>query len=1003
MIVAWPLTPMRRRLAGATALTAALGLAGLVVASATSRPTGTVVKQTSFKVNREGGAYPQAAFAGLSPEGGTVSVTQKFGATPSTATFKWVLPKEIPAAGAKGSLTISVTVPADSERYAPAMAIDSAMLDCTGVKVGAGGSCSTGGRVQVGGVAEKGESKTFTQEFKLRGSAADVTVGIQDGPNITYSYAVGQATAKPGDCATYKTRMLRSARRAQAINELRVVCVEPDVAVHREGSADESWDPVEVGTILKQGDEISCDPDGIAVVAFADNSTFTLKHAAMLKIASFFTQGGVVRLEVLLKMGEVAATINKSEATKSDFQIKQPTATASVRGTIFSVFYDPVSKSSITSVKRGVVEVDPAKPGLKTVNVAAGKEVQVTPTTISPVAAVRKSGSNRRDQQRQGARPRDGEDRREQRVLRSRAAPDRRLLGEAGRLHLARIGQGDRRQSEGLVGVAGRRFEGDAGQRTREEDRRGLRLSPYLRLPDDHALDPAVGDDPDERDQDEKRDRDPRNDEGERKRGDIERERELALPIATDRLSELRVVLVQGEQTARQQRVRDRASEQHDHIRGDRPLLDTCLAEPGRRDGRQREPEEQMDVRPERPAVDPVHDLHQVVVVHPVDRDEDEAQQVDEELALLVQDVGELVPRRRPQLEDEDRDQNRDDAVREGVHPVGLHGATMPPPPAAPASLMRPRPERDEMRSFTLDSFESSPHLRDDLPRPEPGDGELLVRVHASSVNPADAALASGMLKGMIEYEFPVTLGRDFAGVVESVGSSVTRYQPGNEVYGFLPLANPAAHDGSWADYAVVTEATSVALKPSSVDFVTAGAAPIAALTAIAAVDALELGAGTTVLVVGATGGVGNLFVQLAAAAGADVFATGLPDDREFLLGLGASEIVDRNTDVGAHVRETYPDGVDALLDLVTYQPDASVLKPGGLLASPVGAAGDGPGRFNLMASATKPNLDRLAALLDSGALRVPIQHSYALEQAGDALEALTTTHTQGKLAITIA
>jgi hypothetical protein len=387
--------PISRRLARAGVLAAAFVLAGLVANAASPRPTATVVKQTSFKVNREGGAYPQAAFAGLSPEGGTVSVTQKFGATPSTATFTWVLPKEIPATGAKGSLTISVTVPADSERYAPAMAIDSAMLDCTGVKVGAGGSCSTGGRVQVGGVAEKGESKMFTQGFKLGGSAADVTVGIQDGPNITYSYASGQATAKPGACGTYKTRMLRSSRRTQAINELRVVCVEPDVAVHREGSADESWDPVEVGTILKQGDEISCDPDGIAVVAFADNSTFTLKHAAMLKIASFFTEGGVVRLEVLLRMGEVAATINKSEATKSDFRIKQPTATASVRGTIFSVFYDPVSKVSITSVKRGVVEVDPVKPGLKTVNVAAGKEVQVTPTAISPVAAAGKAGAIR--------------------------------------------------------------------------------------------------------------------------------------------------------------------------------------------------------------------------------------------------------------------------------------------------------------------------------------------------------------------------------------------------------------------------------------------------------------------------------------------------------------------------------------------------------------------------------------------------------------------------------
>ncbi len=162
----------------------------------------------------------------------------------------------------------------------------------------------------------------------------------------------------------------------------------------------------------------------------------------------------------------------------------------------------------------------------------------------------------------------------------------------------------------------------------------------------------------------------------------------------------------------------------------------------------------------------------------------------------------------------------------------------------------------------------------------------------------------------MIEYEFPVTLGRDFAGVVEVVGSSVSRYQTGDEVYRFLPLANPTVHNGTWADYAVVPENTSVARKPGSLDFVTAGAAPVAALTALAALDAFELAEGDTILVVGAPGGVGSFFVQLAAAAGANVVAPALPEDREYLRGLGATEVIDRNADVAAHVRENYPDGV---------------------------------------------------------------------------------------------
>jgi NADPH2:quinone reductase len=157
------------------------------------------------------------------------------------------------------------------------------------------------------------------------------------------------------------------------------------------------------------------------------------------------------------------------------------------------------------------------------------------------------------------------------------------------------------------------------------------------------------------------------------------------------------------------------------------------------------------------------------------------------------------------------------------------------------------------------------------------------------------------------------------------------------------------------------------------------------------------------VLVVGASGGVGSFFVQLASTAGANVIAPALPEDHNYLRALGAGEIVDRDADVAAHVRARYPEGVDALLDLVSFTPDASVLKQGERLASPLGAAGEGPGRVNLMALPTTFNLERLAQLLGAGTLRVPIQHSYPLERAGTALESLATTHKQGKLAITIA
>jgi NADPH:quinone reductase-like Zn-dependent oxidoreductase len=156
--------------------------------------------------------------------------------------------------------------------------------------------------------------------------------------------------------------------------------------------------------------------------------------------------------------------------------------------------------------------------------------------------------------------------------------------------------------------------------------------------------------------------------------------------------------------------------------------------------------------------------------------------------------------------------------------------------------------------------------------------------------------------------------------------------------------------------------------------------------------------------VAGATGGVGSLAVQLAAKAGATIVAPALPEDEEFLRGLGVSEIVPREGDVAAAVRERFPDGVDALLDLVNYAPGTydAALKDGARIASPTGAAGEGPGRTMVMAAPTAENLQRLGALLADGTLSVQVHATYPLAQAPEALATLTAEHTQGKLAIEV-
>jgi NADPH2:quinone reductase len=307
------------------------------------------------------------------------------------------------------------------------------------------------------------------------------------------------------------------------------------------------------------------------------------------------------------------------------------------------------------------------------------------------------------------------------------------------------------------------------------------------------------------------------------------------------------------------------------------------------------------------------------------------------------------------------------------------------------------------MKSVTWNELDAQPALREDLPTPSPGAGEVLVRVQASSINPVDNAIASGMLKDMVPHEFPVTLGRDFAGVVEQTGDGVSTVTAGDAVFGFVPAMAPAVHAGSWAELIVVAE-SGLTRTPDGVDLATAGAAPLAAVTAMMCVDAVELSQGDTVLIAGATGGVGSLAVQLAATAGATVIAPARPEDEEYLRGLGVTDVVPRDGDVAAAVRERHPDGVDAIVDLVTYAPGSydAALKDGGRVSSPTNAAGEGPGRTNVMSAPSNEILSRLARHLADETLNVRIQDTYDLAQAPGGMQALAATHTQGKLALRV-
>ncbi|HYT51809.1 MAG TPA: NADP-dependent oxidoreductase [Gaiellaceae bacterium] len=314
------------------------------------------------------------------------------------------------------------------------------------------------------------------------------------------------------------------------------------------------------------------------------------------------------------------------------------------------------------------------------------------------------------------------------------------------------------------------------------------------------------------------------------------------------------------------------------------------------------------------------------------------------------------------------------------------------------------------MRAIAMTGYDSGVGLHE-LPRPEPAPDELLVRVKASSVNRIDVLVAGGVLKGMMEYEFPAVPGRDFAGTVEQVGSDASRFEVGDDVFGFL--TKPTVHEGAWAEYVTVPEDGFVARKPSGLGFTEAAALPLAGVTALVAVDAVDPHEDDTVLVVGADGGVGSYAVQLAAKRGATVIATAKPDDEQRLRELGAVETIDwTQQNLAAAVRERHPDGVNALIDLVNqakgFAPLAELVRDGGRAASSLGAADeDGlAGRnipaTNVMASADASTMARLAKLVTGGEVKPAIEAVLTFAQTPAAIEQFTAGK-RGKIVISLA
>ncbi|MFK0282290.1 NADP-dependent oxidoreductase [Streptomyces sp. NPDC090499] len=301
------------------------------------------------------------------------------------------------------------------------------------------------------------------------------------------------------------------------------------------------------------------------------------------------------------------------------------------------------------------------------------------------------------------------------------------------------------------------------------------------------------------------------------------------------------------------------------------------------------------------------------------------------------------------------------------------------------------------MRAVAVRGIGGTPELME-LPVPAPAPGEVLVEMEAASVNPIDMGIAAGTFEGRMPHVYPLVLGVDGVGRVTEAGEGVCGLKPGDLVHGQF-FRSPLGH-GTFAEYTVVTEFPNhgaLQRVPDGMTAEIAAALPTAGMTALGVLEAMGLRAGQSLLIVGATGGVGVCAVQLAAALGAEVIATARPDADRWIRQLGAAQTVDYTAgDTAEHVRKTHPDGIDAFLDLTRdtarFGTHAALVRDGGAAASvtftaPPELLGSDRIAVHNFEMRDKPDLlARITAEAASGRITVPVQRAVTPQELPDVL-----------------
>ena len=304
-----------------------------------------------------------------------------------------------------------------------------------------------------------------------------------------------------------------------------------------------------------------------------------------------------------------------------------------------------------------------------------------------------------------------------------------------------------------------------------------------------------------------------------------------------------------------------------------------------------------------------------------------------------------------------------------------------------------------KMRAFVRTSFQNQTVELQEMPIPEINAGEVLVKVHAFGVGIHDRYFIP---KTAI---FPYVIGSEAAGVITKIGDSVENFKIGDRV---ILMSALQAKGGCWAEYVVVPQSSLNSL-PDEMDFTTGAALPIAGKTALESMQALDLKAGDTLFVAGASGAIGSLVIQLASAEGIRVVGSASQKNHDHILSLGAEKAVDyTDPDWKQYVRQWMPEGLSAALAIQpgTAEDCIDVVKDGGKVVTVSGDQVESKRNISVFQfqhhKETKPTFAQLISSVAEGRIRLIIEHVYPFEQAIAALEKTETRHARGKSVVSL-